>query len=70
MQKIKGMLDAYVADVGPILSEVIGTTPTMISRTTNVAGESAMGNLIAELNESTNRDRFCFYEFGRSTCGH
>ena len=41
--KIKGMLDAYVADVGPILSEVIGTTPTMISRTTNASGESAMG---------------------------
>ncbi len=46
--EIKAMLDRYVADVAPILNEVIGTTPSYISRDTSAAGESAMGNLVAD----------------------
>ncbi|MCM3125474.1 bifunctional 2',3'-cyclic-nucleotide 2'-phosphodiesterase/3'-nucleotidase [Mesobacillus sp. AQ2] len=46
--EIKAMLDSYVADVAPILNEVIGTTPSYISRDTSAAGESAMGNLVAD----------------------
>ena len=46
--EMKTMLDSYLADAAPILNEVIGTTPSFITRDTNVAGESAMGNLVAD----------------------
>ena len=46
--KIKAILDGYVAEVAPILNEVIGKTSSYISRDTSAAGESAMGNLVAD----------------------
>lgn len=62
--KIKQMLDAYVADVGPILNEVIGSTPSMITRTANAAGESAMGNLIADSMRAQTGTDFAFMNPG------
>lgn len=62
--KIKQMLDAYVADVGPILNEVIGTTPLPISRTANAASESALGNMIADAIRTQTGTDFAFMNPG------
>ena len=62
--KIKQMLDTYVADVGPILNEVIGTTPSPISRAANAAGESAMGNMIADAMRTQTGTDFAFMNPG------
>ena len=62
--KIKQMLDTYVADVGPILNEVIGTTPAPITRTTNAAGESALGNMIADAMRTQTGTDFAFMNPG------
>lgn len=62
--KIKQMLDAYVANVGPILNEVIGTTPSPISRTANAAGESALGNMIADAMRTQTGTDFAFMNPG------
>ena len=62
--KIKQMLDAYVADVGPILNEVIGSTPSVITRKANTAGESAMGNLIADSMRAQTGTDFAFMNPG------
>ena len=62
--KIKQMLDTYVADVGPILNEVIGTTPAPITRTTNAAGESALGNMIADAMRMQTGTDFAFMNPG------
>ncbi|WP_394137793.1 bifunctional 2',3'-cyclic-nucleotide 2'-phosphodiesterase/3'-nucleotidase [Cytobacillus oceanisediminis] len=62
--EIKQMLDTYIADVAPILNEVIGYTSTGISRDTNADGESPMGNLIADsMIEQTGTD-FAFMNSG------
>lgn len=62
--KIKQMLDTYVADVGPILNEVIGSTPSTISRTANAAGESALGNMIADAMRTQTGTDFAFMNPG------
>lgn len=62
--EIKAMLDRYVDDVAPILNEEIGSTPNAITRETNAAGESAMGNMIADaMREQTGTD-FAFMNSG------
>ncbi|RSD26748.1 bifunctional 2',3'-cyclic-nucleotide 2'-phosphodiesterase/3'-nucleotidase [Mesobacillus subterraneus] len=62
--EIKAMLDRYVDDVAPILNEVIGYTPNYISRTANAAGESAMGNLIADAMRWQTGTDFAFMNSG------
>ncbi|WP_242035259.1 bifunctional 2',3'-cyclic-nucleotide 2'-phosphodiesterase/3'-nucleotidase [Mesobacillus harenae] len=62
--EIKAVLDAYVADAAPILNRVIGTTPSFISRETNAAGESPMGNLIADSMRAQTGTDFAFMNSG------
>lgn len=62
--KIKAMLDSYVADVAPILNEVIGSTPEYISRDSSPAGETAMGNLIADAMRWQTKTDFAFMNSG------
>jgi 2',3'-cyclic-nucleotide 2'-phosphodiesterase / 3'-nucleotidase / 5'-nucleotidase len=62
--EIKAMLDSYVADVAPILNEVIGSTPSYISRDTSAAGESAMGNLVADAMRAQTGTDFAFMNSG------
>lgn len=63
-EEIKVMLDRYVADVAPILNEVIGSTPNAITRETNAAGESAMGNMIADAMRDQTGTDFAFMNSG------
>ncbi|PLR96065.1 bifunctional 2',3'-cyclic-nucleotide 2'-phosphodiesterase/3'-nucleotidase [Bacillus sp. T33-2] len=60
----KQMLDVYVADVAPILNEVIGTTPFAITREASPAGESAMGNLVADAMRAQTGTDFAFMNSG------
>lgn len=62
--KIKQMLDAYVADVGPTLNEVIGSTSAAITSKANTAGESAMGNMIADAMRTQTGTDFAFMNPG------
>jgi 2',3'-cyclic-nucleotide 2'-phosphodiesterase / 3'-nucleotidase / 5'-nucleotidase len=62
--KIKAILDEYVADVAPILNEVIGKTDSPITRDTNAAGESAMGNLVADAMRAQTGTDFAFMNSG------
>lgn len=62
--EIKEILDRYVADVAPILNEVIGATPAYITRETNAAGESPMGNLIADAMRWQTGTDFAFMNSG------
>ncbi|WP_102264413.1 bifunctional 2',3'-cyclic-nucleotide 2'-phosphodiesterase/3'-nucleotidase [Mesobacillus jeotgali] len=62
--KIKAILDEYLADVAPILNEVIGETPNYISREANAFGESAMGNLIADSMREQTKTDFAFMNSG------
>ncbi len=62
--EIKAILDSYVSEVAPILNEVIGTTPSDISRETSVAGESAMGNLVADAMRWQTGTDFAFMNSG------
>ena len=62
--KIKTMLDRYVDDVAPILNEEIGSTPSAITRDANAAGESAMGNMIADAMRDQTGTDFAFMNSG------
>jgi 2',3'-cyclic-nucleotide 2'-phosphodiesterase / 3'-nucleotidase / 5'-nucleotidase len=62
--KIKVILDEYLADVAPILNEVIGTTPNYISRDASPAGETAMGNLVADAMRWQTGTDFAFMNSG------
>ncbi|MBT2640982.1 bifunctional 2',3'-cyclic-nucleotide 2'-phosphodiesterase/3'-nucleotidase [Bacillus sp. ISL-41] len=62
--EIKAMLDTYVADVAPILNEVIGTSLSYISRDTSASGESAMGNLVADAMRWETGTDFAFMNSG------
>lgn len=46
--KIKAELDGYQEDIKPIVSQVVGSTKAAITNVQNAAGESALGNLIAD----------------------
>ncbi|PAE44476.1 bifunctional 2',3'-cyclic-nucleotide 2'-phosphodiesterase/3'-nucleotidase [Bacillus sp. 7884-1] len=62
--EVKAKIDAYVADVAPILNEVIGDAPAGISRTENADGESPMGNLIADSMVEQTGTEFAFMNPG------
>lgn len=62
--EIKQVLDSYVADVAPILNQVIGDTPAYISRDASPAGETAMGNLIADSMRAETGTDFAFMNPG------
>ncbi|RXZ01202.1 bifunctional 2',3'-cyclic-nucleotide 2'-phosphodiesterase/3'-nucleotidase [Fictibacillus sp. S7] len=62
--EIKAFVDHYVADVAPILNEVIGTTPNYISKDINADGESTMGNLIADSMKAQTGTDFAFMNPG------
>ncbi|NHM30036.1 bifunctional 2',3'-cyclic-nucleotide 2'-phosphodiesterase/3'-nucleotidase [Neobacillus terrae] len=62
--KIKAELDGYKADIAPITEQVVGQVAAPITRTTNAAGESPMGNLIADgMRDATGTD-FAFMNVG------
>ncbi|MFC5774245.1 bifunctional metallophosphatase/5'-nucleotidase [Ectobacillus antri] len=46
--QIKAMVDQYAQQVAPLVNEVVGKSATAMNRTQSVAGESALGNLIAD----------------------
>jgi 5'-nucleotidase len=46
--EMKAMLDLYRVTAGPIANRVIGSITANITRTTNAAGESALGDVIAD----------------------
>ncbi|MEI2356341.1 bifunctional 2',3'-cyclic-nucleotide 2'-phosphodiesterase/3'-nucleotidase [Mesobacillus zeae] len=62
--EMKKLLDSYVSGVAPILNEVIGTTAAPITRSANAAGESAMGNLIADSMRHATGTDFAFMNPG------
>jgi 2',3'-cyclic-nucleotide 2'-phosphodiesterase / 3'-nucleotidase / 5'-nucleotidase len=62
--KIKEQLDAYQAEIAPITNEVIGVATAPISRAQNEAGESAMGNLIADSMLAKTGTDFAFMNSG------
>jgi 2',3'-cyclic-nucleotide 2'-phosphodiesterase / 3'-nucleotidase / 5'-nucleotidase len=62
--EIKAVLDEYIADAAPILNRVIGTATNYISRDTNAAGESPMGNLIADSMRAQTGTDFAFMNSG------
>lgn len=62
--EMKALLDSYLADAAPILNEVIGKTPSEINRKTSIAGESAMGNLVADAMRWQTGTDFAFMNSG------
>jgi 5'-nucleotidase len=46
--KVLSIVEKALATVAPIVNEVVGTAAADITRTQNAAGESALGNLIAD----------------------
>ncbi|MGJ7911223.1 bifunctional 2',3'-cyclic-nucleotide 2'-phosphodiesterase/3'-nucleotidase [Neobacillus sp. LXY-1] len=62
--KVKAELDAYQADVAPITSQVVGEAVAPISRTANEAGETALGNLIADGMKTITKTDFGFMNVG------
>ncbi|WP_074432842.1 bifunctional 2',3'-cyclic-nucleotide 2'-phosphodiesterase/3'-nucleotidase [Neobacillus jeddahensis] len=62
--KIKDELDGYQADIAPITGQVVGEASAPITNTANEAGESALGNFIADgMRDTTNTD-FAFMNSG------
>ncbi|WP_082347336.1 bifunctional 2',3'-cyclic-nucleotide 2'-phosphodiesterase/3'-nucleotidase [Bacillus sp. FJAT-18017] len=61
---IKAKLDSYKADIAPITEQVIGQAAAPISRTANTAGESAMGNVIADSMRAATGTDFAFMNVG------
>ncbi|HEY2422406.1 MAG TPA: bifunctional 2',3'-cyclic-nucleotide 2'-phosphodiesterase/3'-nucleotidase, partial [Neobacillus sp.] len=62
--KIKAELDAYQAEVAPITSQVVGQAAVEITRTANEAGETALGNLIADGMLAATKTDFAFMNVG------
>ncbi|MED4206269.1 bifunctional 2',3'-cyclic-nucleotide 2'-phosphodiesterase/3'-nucleotidase [Neobacillus mesonae] len=62
--KIKAELDQYQADIAPIVNEVVGTASDDITRTANDAGESALGNFIADSMLAAGKTDFAFMNSG------
>jgi 2',3'-cyclic-nucleotide 2'-phosphodiesterase / 3'-nucleotidase / 5'-nucleotidase len=62
--EVKSQLDSYKAEVEPIIGELVGEAAIDITRTANEAGESALGNLIADgMLDATTAD-FAFMNAG------
>ena len=62
--EIKQMLDDYLGISAPILNAVVGRTEGVISKTQNEAGESALGNLIADAQRYVMQSEFAFMNPG------
>lgn len=62
--KIKKELDQYQADVAPIVNEVVGKAAIDITRAANAAGESSLGNLIADSMLEAGKTDFAFMNSG------
>jgi 2',3'-cyclic-nucleotide 2'-phosphodiesterase / 3'-nucleotidase / 5'-nucleotidase len=62
--KIKAELDGYQADIKPITGQVVGQAADAITNEANQAGESALGNLIADGMRKTTGSDFAFMNSG------
>ncbi|MGG1573913.1 bifunctional metallophosphatase/5'-nucleotidase [Fictibacillus sp. NRS-1165] len=62
--KIKKMVDAYSADVAPILNQRIGTASAPISKQQNSNGESELGSMIADAMRAQTHTDFAFMNPG------
>jgi len=62
--KIKEELDEYQADIAPITNEVVGEAAASITRMANEAGETALGNLIADGMKAATKTDFAFMNIG------
>lgn len=62
--KIKEMVDAYEAQVAPIINEVIGESAVAMTRDQNEHGESVLGNLIADAMKAEMDTDFAFMNPG------
>lgn len=63
-QEVAAMVAQAELRVAPLINRVIGTTVNGISRTANSAGESALGNLIADAQRSKMATDFSFMNAG------
>ncbi|MEC1525870.1 bifunctional 2',3'-cyclic-nucleotide 2'-phosphodiesterase/3'-nucleotidase [Neobacillus niacini] len=61
---VKAELDAYMADIAPTINEEVGVAAVEITRTANEAGESALGNLIADSMRDATKADFAFMNSG------
>jgi 2',3'-cyclic-nucleotide 2'-phosphodiesterase/3'-nucleotidase/5'-nucleotidase len=61
---VQAELDAYTADIAPIINEEVGVAAVELTRTTNEAGESALGNLIADAMRDATKADFAFMNSG------
>ncbi|MDO7908200.1 bifunctional 2',3'-cyclic-nucleotide 2'-phosphodiesterase/3'-nucleotidase [Paenibacillus sp. JX-17] len=62
--EIKKMLENYQQQNAPVLNAPVGKTDAAITRTTTPAGESALGNLIADGMRETMKSDFAFMNSG------
>jgi 5'-nucleotidase len=62
--QIAGLVERAVTMVGPLVNRIIGSTVNGISRTENAAGESALGNLIADAQRSAMATEIAFMNAG------
>ncbi|MFJ7728268.1 bifunctional 2',3'-cyclic-nucleotide 2'-phosphodiesterase/3'-nucleotidase [Neobacillus sp. NPDC097160] len=62
--KIKAELDKYKADIAPIIGEVVGKSAVALTRTQTPAGESSLGNLIADAMKEQSKADFAFMNSG------
>ncbi len=62
--EVKEMLGKYEAEVAPIINQVIGTAKTTLTAGQNTAGESALGNFIADAQRDAMKTDFAFMNPG------
>lgn len=62
--EVKEMLEKYEAEVAPIINQVIGTAETTLTAGQNAAGESALGNFIADAQRDAMKTDFAFMNPG------
>lgn len=62
--QVKAKLDSYQEDIAPIVNEKVGETSGPISKDANEAGESALGNLIADGMRAVTGTQFGFMNSG------
>ncbi|WP_202079528.1 bifunctional metallophosphatase/5'-nucleotidase [Caldalkalibacillus salinus] len=62
--EIKDMVNGYVEAVDPLINRVVGQTNEIITRDQNEAGESALGNLVADSQRAAMDTDFAFMNPG------
>jgi len=62
--KVGGLVAAADERVGPLVNRVVGSVTTALTRTESAAGESALGNLIADAQRITTDADFAFMNPG------